>query len=129
MGLFAIGHTYGALVNTPSLGPMSDRVVAMMQSVQVLAQGSRTSWYDFYLAFGYGDTISLLFSMVVAWFLGGKLPEERRALWPIAWALLVSQICGLVIALCFLFPAPIILSGVLVLLLSAGCLGDALSRS
>ncbi|MGH8202590.1 MAG: LIC_13387 family protein [Steroidobacteraceae bacterium] len=129
LGLFALGHTFGALVNTPRLGSASDQVVARMQSVGVLAQGARTTWYDFYLAFGYLDTIFFLFSMVVAWFLGGRLPQERRALWPIAWALLASQVGGLVITSCFLFPAPIVFSGVLVLLLGAGCVADSLART
>lgn len=125
LGLFALGHTFGALANTPRFGSASDQVVAMMQSVGLLAQGTRTTWYNFYLAFGYFDTVFFLFSMVVAWFLGGKLPQERRALWPIAWALLASQVGGLVIAQRFLFPAPLIFSGVLVVLLGAACLGDA----
>jgi hypothetical protein len=129
LGLFALGHTFGALVNTPRLGSASDRVVGMMQSVAVVAQGARTTWYNFYLAFGYFVTTFFLFSMVAAWFLGGKLPRERRALWPIAWALLASQLGGLVIAQRFLFPAPIIFSGVLVLLLGAGCVADSLARS
>lgn len=127
LGLFALGHTFGALTNTPRFGSKSDQVVGMMQSVVVLAQGRRTTWYNFYLAFGYFDTVFFLFSMVVAWFLGGKLPQERRALWPIAWALLASQVGALVIAQRLLFPAPLVFSGVLVLLLGAGCVGDSLA--
>ncbi|HEV2271501.1 MAG TPA: hypothetical protein VGR92_18780 [Steroidobacteraceae bacterium] len=129
LGLFALGHTYGALANTPRFGSASDQVVGMMRSVGVLAQGTRTTWYNFYLAFGYFDTVFFLFSMAVAWFLGGKAPRERRALWPIAWALFASQVGGLVISQRFLFPAPIVFSGVLVLLLGAGCVGDNLARS
>jgi hypothetical protein len=128
LALLALGHTFGALANTPRFGPASDQVVGMMRSVGVLAQGTRTSWYNFYLAFGYFDTVFFLFSMVVAWFLGGRLPRERRTLWPIAWALFASQVAGLAIAQHFLFPVPIIFSGVLVLLLGAGCVGDTLDR-
>lgn len=123
-GLFAFGHTLGALANTPRFGSASDQVVGMMRSVGVLAQGTRTSWYNFYLAFGYFATVFFLFSMVVAWFLGGKSPAERRALAPITWALFASQVGGLVIAQRFLFPAPIVFCGVLVLLLGAGCVRD-----
>lgn len=128
LGLFALGHTFGALANTPSFGSASDQVVGMMRSVGVLAQGTRTTWYNFYLGFGYFDTVFFLFSMVVAWFLGGKSPQERRALWPIAWALFASQVGGLLISQRFLFPAPVIFSAVLVLLLGAGCLGDNFVR-
>lgn len=129
LGLFALGHTFGALANTPRLGSASDQVVGMMRSVGVVAQGAHTSWYNFYLAFGYFDTDFFLFSMVVAWFLGGKAPRERRALWPIAWALFASQVGGLVIAQRLLFPAPVVFCGVLVLLLGAGCARDNLVRS
>lgn len=128
LALFALGHTFGALANTPRLGSASDQVVGMMRSVGVVAQGARTSWYNFYLAFGYFDTVFFLFSMVVAWFLGGKSPEERRALAPIAWALLASQVGGLVIAQRWLFPAPVALSAVLVVFLGAGCVRDNLAR-
>ena len=129
LGLFALGHTFGALVNTPRFGHASDQVVGMMRSVAVLAQGAHTTWYNFYLAFGYFDTVFFLFSMVVAWFLGGKSPEERRALAPIAWALFASQVGGLVIAQRLLFPAPIVFSGVVVLLLGAGCIRDHFARN
>lgn len=129
LGLFAFGHTFGALANTPRFGAASDQVVGMMRSVAVLAQGTRTTWYNFYLAFGYLDTVFFLFSMVVAWFLGGKSPEERRELSPIAWALFASQVGGLAIAERLLFPAPIVFSGVLVLLLGAGCVRDNFARS
>jgi hypothetical protein len=129
LALFAVGHTFGALVNTPRFGSASDQVVGMMRSVGVLAQGARTTWYNFYLAFGYVDTVFFLFSMVVAWFLGGKSPGERRALSPIAWALFASQVGGFVIAHRLLFPAPIVFSGVLVLLLGAGCVRDNFARS
>ncbi|HEY1892173.1 MAG TPA: hypothetical protein VGG63_17385 [Steroidobacteraceae bacterium] len=128
LALFALGHTLGALINTPRLGPASDRVVDNMRSVEIIAQGARTSWYNFYLAFGYFDTVFFLFSMVVAWFLGGKPPRERRALLPIAWGLFASQVLGLLIAQRFLFPIPIIFCGVLVLLLGAGCIRDSLVR-
>lgn len=128
LGLFALGHTFGALANTPRFGAASDQVVEMMRSVGVVAQGARTSWYNFYLAFGYFDTVFFLFSMVVAWVLGGKSPQERRALSPIAGALFASQVGGLVIAQRFLFPAPTIFSGVLVLLLGAGYIRDNLAR-
>lgn len=128
LGLFALGHTFGALANTPRFGSASDRVIGMMRSVPVLAQGTRTTWYNFYLAFGYFDTVFFLFSMVVAWFLGGRSPEERRALWPIAWALFASQVGALVIAGWLLFPAPVIFSGLLVLLLGAGCIADTFAR-
>lgn len=127
--LYALGHTFGALANVPHLGPASDRVVGMMQSVAVIAQGTRTTWYNFYLAFGYFDTVFFLFSMAVAWFLGGKLREERRTLRPIAWALLASQIGALIIAQRLLFPLPVVFSGVLVILLGAGCLGDSLASA
>lgn len=129
LALFAIGHTLGALANVPRLGPASDQVVEMMRSVGVVAQGAHTSWYNFYLAFGYFDTIFFLFSLVVAWSLGGKLPQERRALRPIAWALFASWLAGLVIAQRFLFPVPVVFCAVLVLLLGAGCVRDSLVRS
>lgn len=129
LGLFALGHTWGALANTPRLGSASDQVVGIMRSVGVVVQGARTTWYNFYLAFGYFDTVFFLFSMVVAWFLGGKSPQERREFSPIAWALFASQVGGLVIAKRLLFPVPIVLSAVLVVLLGAGCLRDNLARS
>lgn len=126
LALFAIGHTFGALINTPRLGPASDQVVQTMRSVGVVAQGAHTSWYNFYLAFGYFDTVFFLFSMVVAWFIGGKPSQERRALLPIAWALFASQVLAVVIAQRFLFPVPIIFCGLLALLLGAGCIRDSL---
>jgi hypothetical protein len=119
--LYAAGHTFGALVQTPRFGVASDAVTAAMKSVHVAAQGSDCTWWGFYLGFGYNVTIFVLFSALLAWFLGGLSLAEQRRWAVVAWALCVSYALTLVLAVRYFFVAPIVFSTAITLLLAVQC--------
>jgi hypothetical protein len=126
--LYAVGHTLGAVLITPSFGAASDRVVEQMQKVVVVADGARDSWYGFYRGLGFMVTIFLVYSAIVAWVVGGLDVRQRRALWALPWFLLASHIAVLVVAVMFLFPTPIAFAAVVVVLLALGCGSDLVRR-
>ena len=43
--LYALGHTFGAVVATPKLGPESDAAVSAMKTVHVPAQGADCTYF------------------------------------------------------------------------------------
>ena len=119
--LYALGHTLGAVVGTPSFGAESDAVVVAMKAVHVQAQGSDCTWYGFYRGFGIFVSIYFAFSAFMAWRLGGAEERERSALLPLAWALFASHVVGLVVACAYFFPVPMAFSGVTSALLGLAC--------
>jgi hypothetical protein len=77
--LYALGHTLGAVVQTPQFGPESDAVVSAMKTVHVAAMGADCTWYGFYRGFGIFVSIFFVFSVVMAWHLGRMRAEDRVA--------------------------------------------------
>ena len=81
LGLYAMGHTAGALISTPKFGTAADAVATSMKSVHFEAQGFETSWYGFYLGFGW--FVSLFFivcddQLVHRWTSGRQSRASRR---------------------------------------------------
>ncbi len=127
LALYALGHTFGAVVQTPDLGAASDAVVSQMKSVHVSAAGWDTTWYHLYRGLGGLVSVFLVFSMVVCWYAGGRSRRDRLILAPILWALLASQAAGAVIAFAYLFSVPVFFSVLVAVLLGVGCFGDLLT--
>ncbi len=120
--LYTLGHTLGAVVQTPHFGAESDAVVAAMRSVPLVSQGAGCTWYGFYRGFGLLVSIYFAVSCFMAWHLGGASDGDRGALVPLGWALFVSHAAGLVLACAYFFPAPMIFSGAITALLGLGCI-------
>jgi hypothetical protein len=125
---YTLGHTLGAVVGTPQFGAESDLVVAMMKSVHVQAQSADCTWYGFYRGFGILVSIYFAFSVFAAWWLGGKDEEDQRAIMPIGWALFLSHLAGLVVAVVYFFPVPIAFSLAVSALLGLGCVRASMRR-
>ncbi|HXQ10441.1 MAG TPA: hypothetical protein VN805_05510 [Caulobacteraceae bacterium] len=126
LALYALGHTIGAVVQTPQFGPQSDAVVAQMKSVHLEA-GTDTTWYGLFRGLGSTVSVFLAFSMVVCWYAGGRSHRDRLMLAPILWALLLSQAVGAVIAFVYLFSTPMFFSILVAALLGIGCFRDLLT--
>jgi hypothetical protein len=121
---YALGHTLGAVIATPQFGAESDSVVSMMKSVHVIAQGSDATWYGFFRGFGCFITVFFVFSIIFAWFVGGKSGEFRAQLAPVTWSLFVSYVAGAVIAWKYLFMMPILFAVAVAALFGIGCIRD-----
>ena len=113
----AIGHTWGALLSIPGLGPDGDRVLAAMKSVHFRCLTRDCTWYSYYYGFGMMLSVFLLLSAAITWFIGGLGDREQRALAPITWALFLSYVATSFLAWRYLFPPPAIFSVVIAALL------------
>jgi hypothetical protein len=122
--LNTLGHTLGALVQTPQFGPASDAVVSMMKSVHLDAQGAVCTWYGFYLGFGSIASVFLLLLAFLAWHLGGKTAPERRVFAPLAWALFLASAGNAVIVWLLFFPVAQVFATLAAILLGVGCIRD-----
>jgi hypothetical protein len=120
--LFFGGHTAGGMLSNKSFGPQSDTVVAAMRSVHFQAQGADATWYGFWFGLGLDVSVFLLFSAVLAWYLGGVRPEERGPLRPVGWMLFVAQVPVALLSWRYFFVGPGVFSTVIAALLGAACL-------
>jgi hypothetical protein len=122
--LYTLGHTFGAVVATPDFGPESTHVVTAMKTVHVVAQGADCTWSGFYRGFGIFVSIFFVFSVLVAWHVGGKTLEQRVALLPLTWALFASYAVSIVTGWLYFFAMPVIFSTAVTLLLGVACVRD-----
>lgn len=80
-GLFAAGHTFGAMLNDTRRGPRQAALFAGMQAYTFDVQGMTRSYWDFYRGFGFMVSVLLTFAAVLCWVLGDLAqthPREAR---------------------------------------------------
>jgi hypothetical protein len=128
LALYAFGHTFGAVVNTPNFGAESDAVVSTMKTVHVLAQGTDCTWYGFYRGFGILVSVFFVFSAILTWHLGGTTIGERPRLLAVTWALLLSYAGSVVVTLTYFFAVPTAFSAAVTTLLGFACIRDTFAR-
>lgn len=126
--LYAMGHTAGALISTPKFGTAADAVATSMKSVHFEAQGFETSWYGFYLGFGWFVSLFFILSATIGWYIGGLPAGNRARLAAITWTLCLCYAGSAAIAWQYLFAAPLVFSSTATLLLAIGCVQDVLRR-
>ena len=117
---YALGHTLGALISKSRRLRLrsSDAVVSMMQSVHVISQGADCTWISASTgALGIFVSFYLLLSAFLAWWVGGMTERTRGALLPVAWALLAVSAANLPLVFLYFFPAPMVFSVVIAVLL------------
>jgi hypothetical protein len=118
---FCLGHSMGALMETPSFGNSADAVAVAMKSVHFSANGSDCTWFGFYLGFGWFVSVFFLLSAGVTWFLGGLDRPRRRESLPIVWMLLAGYSASTYLSWRYFFAVPLVCSGAITLLLGVEC--------
>jgi uncharacterized protein YndB with AHSA1/START domain len=108
--LYCLGHTAGALFNTPHFSPAADTVLESMRTVRFPVQGFERTWFNFFFGFGLIDSVFFLVSAAIAWFLGGRSAAERRALRPVTWTLFLAYGFSIGIILQDFFTMPLVFS-------------------
>jgi len=119
--LFCLGHSLGALVNTPSFGAESDAVWAAMRATHFRCQTSDCTWFGFYEGFGWMVSVFFLLSAALAWVLGGLDRPTLRRLAPLVWALCLSQLACTVLSFQWFFLAPQLFGIAATILLAVPC--------
>ncbi len=113
---FALGHTIGFLSFRP---PTADGLAVLDAMNRVhFSDGKVTySYGGFYRGFGLAITLNNIFAGVLCWWLGGLARRTPREVGLPGWALVATQIGGLVLSLIYFGIGPAVLSVVLILCL------------
>jgi hypothetical protein len=115
--LFAAGHTIGFSQSDPKWGV--DALLSSMRSIHFDMQGFDRTYWDLFVAAGFGVGVSYLFAAILAWQLGG-LPTATLALMRgTTWAFALCFAAIAVVSLRYLFIIPIVFSVVITLCLTA----------
>jgi len=112
--LFAAGHTAGFL----SLTPPSAEGVAVRDAMNNVhfAVGSKSYTYGgFYKGFGLTITVYMLFTALLAWYLGGLAATHPEAIGILGWAFFALQLASLVLSWLYFFPVPAVFAAVVAL--------------
>jgi hypothetical protein len=117
--LFAAGHTLGFLKFTP---PTAEGVAVRdaMNNVHFQIGRATFSYGGFYVGFGLYVTVYLLFSVYLAWHLGGLASRDPGAIGALGWVFFAVQLASLVLCWIYFSVPPTVLSA-----LVAVCLGWA----
>jgi hypothetical protein len=104
--LFAVGHTFGFL-NFRAPTPEGRAVFDSMNAVQIPVRGDVYTYGNFYRGFGLIISAYMVFSAILAWWLGQVARTQAKALFPIAWAFAATQAVGAVLSALYfsLLPA------------------------
>jgi hypothetical protein len=102
--LLTLGHTLGAVVNTPHLGPAGDAIAEAMKQQLLTAEGWPVTWYGFFRGFGVIVSVFLVLAAAQAWFLGGLTGPERLRLALVTWGLFVALVANALVAWVYFFP-------------------------
>jgi len=113
----AVLHTIGGVFGKPMPGPATAAVEAMKAN-RFLLLGNTRSYWDFYLGFGLGATISLTAEAVVFWLLAGLAKRDALSLRPILITFLLAYAAMGVNAYAFFFVGPVIAEILVVLCLA-----------
>jgi hypothetical protein len=106
--LFAIGHTLGFRQSDPAWGV--DALLGMMRSIHFDVQGFSRTYWDLFLAAGFGVSIFYLFAALFAWQLGGLPAEIVSRMGVIVWTFALSFAAVTVVSCKYLFVLPIAFS-------------------
>jgi hypothetical protein len=113
-------HTIGGVFGTPPPGPGAIAAEAMKTN-QFLVTGLTRSYWDFYIGFGLGITISLVIEGIVFWQLSLLAKTDTMRLRPILATFFVGYVCIAIDSCLYFFPPPVIGAALI-----ASCLGLAI---
>jgi hypothetical protein len=106
--LFFVGHTLGFRQTDPQWGAGS--VVEAMRTIHFDVQGFSRTYWDFFVGFGFLESVFLMFSAVLAWQLGGMSQEALRRMPVVTWALAISFVAVTLLSWRYFFIVAIIFS-------------------
>ena len=118
---FCATHTIGGMLSNKSRGAEADAVLSSMKSVQFAVQGASCTYYGFYFGFGIMVSIFLLFSAILAWYLGGLDAKSKAALSPVTWAFFASHAATAFLSWAYFFIAPGVTATLIAVLLGLAC--------
>jgi len=129
LGLFAVGHTMGALLPHTPRRAEEAALLSSMQGYHFRIMGFDRSYWDFYRGFALFVSLSLVILAVLAWQVGSAAKGDSRRALPMIVALWLYCAAQLCLAWQFFFTGPLIASILAVAVATLALLGAMRSPS
>jgi hypothetical protein len=110
--LFTIGHTMGGLKRWSPMG--DNAVLQAMSTVRFEAMGATRTYLDFFMAFGWSLSVTMLMQSVLLWQLATLAATDAVRVRPLVAVIALATAASGIIAWRMIFPLPAIFSAVLV---------------
>ncbi|RUL79944.1 LIC_13387 family protein [Dyella choica] len=104
--LLAVGHTTGGLSFWSPAGETD--VLRAMRSFHFDAAGASRTYLDFYLGFGYVNSVYLFLQTVVLWQLASLAKTDAVRVRPLIGSLLLASVASAALAWRFIFVVPVV---------------------
>jgi hypothetical protein len=109
--LFTIGHTMGGLKRW---SPMGDNpVLQAMSTVRFETMGVSRTYLDFFMAFGWSLSVTMLMQSVLLWQLAAIASTNPVSVRPLIAVFALATVASAVIAWRMIFPIPAVFAAVL----------------
>ena len=116
----AAGHTFGAVLASPSHGAGESALRDAMRTFRVTEMGMERSYWDFYFGSGWTITALLVASAAVMWWLAPVAKQSPSGARPLILALAGGYAAVTVISALYFVTAPIVVAALITM-----CLGGA----
>ncbi|WP_409189814.1 LIC_13387 family protein [Bradyrhizobium sp. RDM4] len=115
--LFAAGHMIGGLQEWSPMG--QNAVLNSMATIRFETMGTKRSYLDFFMGFGWTIGICLLLQSAILWQMSSLAGSDARRVRPMIAVFVIATAASGAIAWRFILPVPALFSGALVIVLAA----------
>ena len=118
-----MGHNLATLSTKPTHGATEQAVFDAMRGFQFDIMGSTRSTWDFYRGYQFSTTVTFVLTVVLLWLLSNmsnSAPREAKAL---VLALLIAQLCNVLIGWQFFFAAPAVVGSLIAICIALAMVG------
>jgi len=121
--LGVVGHNLETLSTRPRHGPAEQAVFDAMRGFQFDIMGARRSTWDFYRGYQFSTTVTFVLIVALLWMLSNMSRRAPREARPLVLALLLAQVCNVVIGFEFFFAGPGVVGGIIAVCMGAAAFG------
>ncbi len=118
----AVGHTFGAVLASPSHGPAEAALREAMRAFRVTEMGMERSYWDFYFGSGWTITVLLVTAAAVMWWLVPVTRQTPAAARVVILALAAGYAAVTVVSALYFVTAPIVVAAAITISLGAAAL-------
>jgi hypothetical protein len=118
-----VGHNLATLSTKPTHGAPEQAVLDAMRGFQFDIMGSTRSTWDFYRGYQFSTTVTFVVTVVLLWLLSNMSSSAPREAKPLVLALLIAQLCNVLIGWEFFFAGPGVVGSLIAICITLAMVG------
>jgi hypothetical protein len=118
-----LGHNLATLSTKPTHGAPEQAVFDAMRGFQFDIMGSTRSTWEFYRGYQFSTTVTFVLTVVLLWLLSNMSNSAPREAKPLVLALLIAQLCNVLIGWQFFFAGPGVVGSLIAICIALAMVG------